>query len=32
MGLRVYIDPEALRLSEQLEFSVEKWSVVPRTP
>ncbi|RWA07221.1 hypothetical protein EKO27_g7884 [Xylaria grammica] len=29
MGLKVYIDPEALRLSGQLEFAADTWSVVP---
>ncbi len=30
MGLRVYLDPETLRVSGQLEFTSETWSVVPR--
>ncbi|KAI1377806.1 hypothetical protein F4677DRAFT_458573 [Hypoxylon crocopeplum] len=29
MGLRVYLDPESLRLSRQLAFTAETWSVVP---
>ncbi|KAI0385044.1 hypothetical protein F5Y04DRAFT_204258 [Hypomontagnella monticulosa] len=29
MGLRVYFDPESLRLSGQLDFTAETWSVVP---
>lgn len=29
MGLRVYLDPESLRLSGQLEFTAETWTVVP---
>lgn len=28
-GLRVYVDPEALRLSGELDFTAPKWSVVP---
>lgn len=30
MGLRIYMDPEKLRLDEQLDFTAETWSVVPR--
>ncbi|KAI1633135.1 hypothetical protein F4809DRAFT_624584 [Biscogniauxia mediterranea] len=29
MGLRIYFDPESLRLSGKLEFTAETWSVVP---
>lgn len=29
MGLKVYLDPESLRLSGQLKFTAETWSVVP---
>ncbi|KAI0198817.1 hypothetical protein F4808DRAFT_472474 [Astrocystis sublimbata] len=29
MGLRVYLDPEALRRTNQLEFQSESWSVIP---
>ncbi|KAL2282176.1 hypothetical protein FJTKL_11005 [Diaporthe vaccinii] len=29
-GLRVYVDPEALRLSGELDFTAQTWSVVPR--
>lgn len=29
MGLKIYIDPESLRLSEQLGFTAETWSVAP---
>lgn len=30
MGLRIYLDPETLRLKEDLEFSSEgPWSVIP---
>lgn len=28
-GLKIYVDPEALRLSGELEFSSQGWSVVP---
>jgi hypothetical protein len=31
MGVRIYLDPETLRLSEQLSFTAETWSVVPIT-
>jgi hypothetical protein len=31
MDFKIYIDPEALRLSGQLEFMAENWSVVPTT-
>ncbi|KAI0136379.1 ino80 chromatin remodeling complex protein [Xylariales sp. AK1849] len=30
MGVRIYLDPETLRLSEQLRFTAETWSVVPK--
>ncbi|KAK8133494.1 hypothetical protein PG984_005506 [Apiospora sp. TS-2023a] len=29
MGLKIYLDPEALRVSEALKFTAESWSVVP---
>lgn len=29
MGLSIYVDPEALRVSESLQFTAESWSVVP---
>ncbi|KAK8038631.1 hypothetical protein PG993_007042 [Apiospora rasikravindrae] len=29
MGLRIYLDPEELRVSERLKFTAESWSVVP---
>lgn len=29
MGVKVYLDPETLRLSEQLSFTADTWSVVP---
>lgn len=29
IGMRVYLDPEQLRLDERLEFTGETWSVVP---
>ncbi|EXF75687.1 hypothetical protein CFIO01_04620 [Colletotrichum fioriniae PJ7] len=29
MGLKVYLDPETLRRSEQLKFTAETWSVIP---
>lgn len=29
-GLRLYVDPEALRLSGELDFTAQSWSVVPR--
>lgn len=28
-GLKVYVDPEALRLSGELDFTAQTWSVVP---
>jgi hypothetical protein len=31
MDLKIYMDPEALRLSGELEFTAETWSVVPTT-
>ena len=31
MGLTVYLDPEALRLSGHLRFTPESWTVVPRS-
>jgi hypothetical protein len=30
LGMRVYLDPEQLRLAESLVFTAETWSVVPR--
>lgn len=30
--MRLYLDPEQLRLDDKLEFTGETWSVVPRTP
>lgn len=30
MALRIYMDPEALRVDGQLEFTAETWSIVPR--
>ncbi|ROW15001.1 hypothetical protein VPNG_03422 [Cytospora leucostoma] len=30
LGLRVYLDPETLRLSGQLEFTADTWRVTPR--
>ena len=29
IGMSVYVDPEQLRGDNQLEFTAEKWSVVP---
>lgn len=29
MGMRVYVDPEELRLQEDLVFTGEHWSVTP---
>lgn len=29
IGLKVYLDPESLRLSRQLKFTAFVWSVVP---
>ncbi len=30
MGLKIYVDPETLRLNEELEFTSEgPWSVIP---
>lgn len=29
MGLKIYLDPEALRVSDALKFTAESWSVVP---
>lgn len=29
LGLQIYLDPETLRLSQQLEFTAETWSVKP---
>lgn len=29
LGLKIYLDPESLRLSGQLKFKAESWSVVP---
>ncbi|KAI1342846.1 hypothetical protein F5Y15DRAFT_412522 [Xylariaceae sp. FL0016] len=29
MGLRIYLDPESLRLSGHLDFTTEQWSIVP---
>ena len=29
MGVRIYLDPEALRLSGQLRFVAENWLVTP---
>lgn len=31
MGLEIYVDPEALRIKEQLKFQSEGWTVVPAT-
>lgn len=31
MSLRIYMDPEQLRLNEELDFTAETWSVVPRS-
>jgi hypothetical protein len=31
MGVRIYLDPESLRVQGQLEFSAESYSVVPST-
>jgi len=28
--MRLYLDPEQLRLDDELEFTAETWSVVPR--
>lgn len=30
MALRIYMDPEKLRLDEELDFTAETWSIVPR--
>jgi hypothetical protein len=30
LSMRVYLDPEQLRLAESLVFTAETWSVVPR--
>ena len=30
MGFVVYLDPEVLKVSGQLEFTAEEWSVVPQ--
>ena len=32
LGLKVYLDPETLRLANQLEFTARSWSVVPGDP
>ncbi|KAK7921595.1 hypothetical protein PG985_009617 [Apiospora marii] len=29
MGLKIYVDPEALRVSQSLKFTAESWSVTP---
>jgi hypothetical protein len=29
MGLKIYVDPESLRSSGQLDFTAKTWSVVP---
>jgi hypothetical protein len=29
MGMRIYVDPEAMRRTGQLEFTAESWSVIP---
>lgn len=31
IGMKVYVDPEQLRLDEQLLFTGENWSVIPGT-
>lgn len=31
MALKVYMDPESLRVEEQLRFTAETWSIVPST-
>ncbi|KAH6672747.1 hypothetical protein F5X68DRAFT_175032 [Plectosphaerella plurivora] len=31
IGMRVYVDPEMMRVNGQLEFTGESWSVVPRS-
>lgn len=30
IGMRVYLDPEQLRLDEELSFTGETWSIVPQ--
>jgi hypothetical protein len=29
MGVRIYLDPESLRLAGRLRFTAEQWSAVP---
>jgi hypothetical protein len=31
-GLKVLVDPEGMRLRQELAFTAEKWSVVPSIP
>ena len=32
MGLRVYLDPESLRLDKKLDFTAESYTIVPSKP